>query len=398
MDTQTGSWAGNARRLADQLREPVPAPQPRTIVIVGAGFSGTAVALNLLRLPQARPLRIVLVERTESRMMRGTAYASERNPHLLNVPAGRMSASSANPLEFLAFAQRVRPATTAADFLPRKLYGDYLEWTLRTAALAAPPRVHLERRQGEVTGVERLRRTRSLRVHLADSAAIEADTVVLALGNPPPANLPGAASLHGTGRYIADPWQMAPARRSGETVLIVGTGLSMADVAMAVDRAAQGRVVIHAISRHGLVPATQTLLDHRHQGVHDRVLLQAASGSVRCLVRSARALTEEARRNGGDWHEVIGSLRALAPSLWQRLSAGERQRFLRHVRCYWDVHRHRLPESSTAAGAQAHHTLRPTARPCAGRQPGPRHLARARRERLENAARRSGDQLHRARL
>ena len=38
---------------------------PRTIVIVGAGFSGTAVAINLLRLSYWKPVRVVLLERAE---------------------------------------------------------------------------------------------------------------------------------------------------------------------------------------------------------------------------------------------------------------------------------------------------------------------------------------------
>jgi uncharacterized NAD(P)/FAD-binding protein YdhS len=33
----------------------------------------------------------------------------------------------------------------------------------------------------------------------------------------------------------------------------------------------------------------------------------------------------------------------MAPTIWQRLTQRDRVRFLRHVRVYWDVHRHRLP-------------------------------------------------------
>jgi uncharacterized NAD(P)/FAD-binding protein YdhS len=348
MDTQAASWAGDSGRLAGQSAEPGAAPELRTIVIVGAGFSGTAVALNLLRLPHARPLRVVLIERARARMMRGAAYASESHLHLLNVPAGRMSASSLDPLEFLAFAQRTLPRATAADFLPRRLYGDYLESTLLTAAQAAPPHVRLERLRGDVIGVERPHRTRCIPVHLEDGTAIAADAVVLALGNPPPATLPGGERLRGTGRYVADPWQM-PRLRAGETLLIAGTSLTMADVALAADQAAKGRVVIHAISRHGLTPAVQSDFQQGRRELHGGLLLRAAWVSVRRLVRSVRTLAAEVERDGGDWREVITLVRALAPELWQRLSTREKRRFLRHVRCYWDIHRHRLPESAGSA-------------------------------------------------
>ena len=55
---------------------------PRTVVIVGAGFSGTAVAIHLLRLPHSAPLRIVLIERAPT--AGGLAYAIRERPYLLN--------------------------------------------------------------------------------------------------------------------------------------------------------------------------------------------------------------------------------------------------------------------------------------------------------------------------
>src|SRR5579862_5205251 len=61
----------------------------RTIAIVGGGFSGTVLAVNLLRRASAEPTRIVLIER-RAEIGRGVAYQSEGYPHLLNVPAARM--------------------------------------------------------------------------------------------------------------------------------------------------------------------------------------------------------------------------------------------------------------------------------------------------------------------
>ena len=162
----------------------------RTILIVGAGFSGTAVAIHLLRLPHPGPLRIVLVERAQ--MARGVAYARRAEPYLLNVPAGRMSASSVDPAQFLAYAQRTLPNARAEDFLPRELYGQYLEASLLSAAQASPPHVRLERVHGEVVAMERDRRTSRIEVYLDGGGSITAHTVVLAPGNPAPAALAGS--------------------------------------------------------------------------------------------------------------------------------------------------------------------------------------------------------------
>jgi uncharacterized NAD(P)/FAD-binding protein YdhS len=325
---------------------------PRTIVIVGAGFSGTSVAINLLRLSYWRPVRIVLVERG-AKMARGAAYADRSYDYLLNVPAGRMSMSSSDPLEFLKFAQRRTPGATADDFLPRALYGDYLESVLLNAEVSSPSHVQLHKVRGEVCSVERMGSTSigstsSFRVELDDRTTFIADDVVLALGNPPPANLPGTHSLRDSPRYIAEPWNAPASFKPGESVLVIGTGLTMADVVIAGNDAATGATTFYAISRHGLVPPTQTAFRHAGCDGNDGPLLRAAAVSARRLFRAVRELTDDVQNRGGDWREAITRVRTLAPSLWQRLPTREQKRFLRHARPYWDVHRHRLPTQTLA--------------------------------------------------
>lgn len=345
MDTQ-GTWTASALREAsffDPARQREARSPARTIVIVGAGFSGTAVATQLLRLDHAQPLRIVLVERAQT--TGGVAYAMRGKSFLLNVPAGRMSLNSHDPLQFLAYAQRSVPQATAEDFLPRALYGQYLEASLRNASQAAPSHVRLQRVHGEVIAIEKPHRTTSLRVHLHTEGTITAHAVVLAPGNPGPAALPGGAGLPRS-HYVADPWQSPPEFRTGESVLVVGTGLTMADIVLAGEQAAEGRLTIHALSRHGLLPACQTQFHQSHDECHGRALIRGTSISVRALVREVRALAEHIELRGGDWREAIGAVRGVAAQLWQRMATRERQRFLRHVRAYWEVHRHRLPQAT----------------------------------------------------
>jgi uncharacterized NAD(P)/FAD-binding protein YdhS len=315
-------------------------------VIVGAGFSGAAVAINLLRLPYGRPARIVLVERGP-RMARGAAYAERSHPYLLNVPAGRMSMNSSDPLEFLKFAQQRSPETTADDFLPRSLYGEYLESVLSDADRSSPPHVQLHKVRGDVCAIERTGGTSPFRIELDDKTSFIADDVVLALGNPPPANLPGTHALHDSPRYVSDPWSSPPPFQPGETALVIGTGLTMADTVIAGSEAANDEVTFHAISRHGMIPPSQTAF-RPAAGCDgdDTTLLRAASLSARRLLHTVRKLTDDVQRRGGDWREAVTSVRNLAPALWQRLPARERQRFLRHARPYWDVHRHRLPQQT----------------------------------------------------
>ena len=84
-------------------------------------------------------------------------------------------------------------------------------------------------------------------------------------------------------------------------------------------------------------------------------MLRAASFSALTLLRSVRELADDTERRGGDWRETITLIRNLAPQLWQRLPAREKRRMLRHIRPYWDIHRHRLPSQTLA---RMHHLRR----------------------------------------
>ena len=72
-----------------------------TIAIVGAGFSGTALAIRLLHAAADRPLRIVVVERS-AHFGPGLAYGDAARSALLNVPAARMSVHEDIPDDFLS--------------------------------------------------------------------------------------------------------------------------------------------------------------------------------------------------------------------------------------------------------------------------------------------------------
>jgi uncharacterized NAD(P)/FAD-binding protein YdhS len=316
----------------------------RTIVIVGAGFSGTLVAANLLKAQHWSATQVVLIERA-AKIARGTAYAERSYPYLLNVPASRMSANSNSPLDFLNFAQHHIPDAAAEDFLPRELYGQYLEATLLDAEVSAATHVEFKRVKGDVCGIEPAEQA-GYRVVLADGRQVDADDVVLALGNPGPADLPGTDKLGD--QYISNPWAGPRTFTADETVLLVGTGLTMADVAMAASAETKDQITIHAMSRHGLIPPSQTQFSQNTCKVDSGSILRAASFSALTLLRSVRELADDTERRGGDWRETITFIRNVAPQLWQRLPAREKRRLLRHVRPYWDIHRHRLPSQSLA--------------------------------------------------
>lgn len=317
----------------------------REIAIIGAGFSGTLLAVHLLR--RARPDdRILLIERNAA-FGRGTAYATGNDGHLLNVRAGNMSAFSGRPDHFLDWLHRHPQAAsgmvTTPDrltFVSRRLYGSYIQDILtgEITGERGAPRLGLVADEAVALHPAGGRH----RLEVAGGRQYDADIVVLAIGNvPPQGNEPG---------YIANPWD--PAALAGidpdGSVLLVGTGLTMVDTVISLlDQDHRGP--IQAISRRGLLPRT-----HAAVSAVERILPAAtAPRRVLALFERIRAEVRCAEARGGDWRAVLDSLRPDTRDLWRNLPLAEKQRFLRHVRPWWDVHRHRMAPSVAARIAAA---------------------------------------------
>jgi uncharacterized NAD(P)/FAD-binding protein YdhS len=312
----------------------------RSIAIVGGGFCGTLLAARLLQRLGPDSAQVVLIE-PRAELGRGVAYGSSSPLHLLNVPAGRMSVDPSDPLQFVAFAQRRDARVSAADFLPRALYGAYLQQVLSQAIQAAAPLVRFERRRARVEALHHLQDDGPFELELSNGERLIASEVVLACGDPP------------RPRQVAvdDPYGSPAPDRAPRSLVILGTGLTMADVAL---EAAAGneQLELHAISRHGLLPQAQSavianLLELRFEPHLQQAIRSLPHSSVPLrslhLVRAFRGCLREAEQRGGDWRDAINAVRHAAPALWQRLGANERGRFLRHLRSRWERHRHRLP-------------------------------------------------------
>jgi uncharacterized NAD(P)/FAD-binding protein YdhS len=61
------------------------------------------------------------------------------------------------------------------------------------------------------------------------------------------------------------------------------------------------------------------------------------------LAVAIRIACELADEGGTPWQAVINGLRPSLQDIWQGLPVEEQARFLRHLRPFWDAHRHRLP-------------------------------------------------------
>ena len=322
------------------------------VVVVGAGFSGTIAAIQLRRhLPSTQD--VYLTERSGS-FARGVAFANSTTAHLLNVRAANMSAFADDPGHFerwletdgAEFSEELL-RTAAGTFATRRLYGKYLEATLHSEIAASGGKVELLTE--EVLALEKTEDGHLLRC--LGGRTIAAQGVVLATGSLP-ANRPC------DGVEFHDPW--TPAALAGldlhAPVLIVGTGLTMVDLVLGLHRQGFHGPII-ALSRRGLVPQPHAEIG---QCWPAPVFSDAESGTILGLMRAVRAELRAAAAQNIGWRAVIDSLRPLTAKLWRGLPAVERARFLRHVRPYWDIHRHRTapPAAELINQLRANGTLR----------------------------------------
>jgi len=284
----------------------------RRVAVVGGGAAG---ALQALHLERAGIAEIVLIERARE-PGRGVAYSTSRPEHLLNVPARRMSALADDPDHFTRWYS-ARAGGGEEDFAPRMLYGDYLTGLLAATATKSV--------RGEAVGL-------ADGVLLADGRWIEADAVVLAPGNLKPATPPGIDPEALGPLWVDDPWAegIGEGLGAGDVVLLVGTGLTAVDAALTLEATGfAGRIV--ALSRRGLAP--------RAHGPREPVVggCEALPPACVALLRRVRA-----RSAAIGWRSAVHELRPVTEQVWGAADLVERRRFLRHLRPWWDVHRHKV--------------------------------------------------------
>lgn len=294
----------------------------RPVAIIGGGFSGTLLAINLAR----HGGRVALIEQDGDRLGRGLAYGTRDVEHLLNVRAANMSAFPDDAGHFLRWLGHGLPEN-ANRFVPRMTYGRYLRELLLKALAEAPDRLQVIRQSAQ----DIRWRGDHAEVILAKGAPLAADAVVLALGHLAPAGLAQLEKL-APPVLVNNPWlvQGAQGLRGCDDVLLIGTGLTAVDVALSLDKAGyQGRII--ALSRRGLAPRA-----HAESG--------PSVGSVARPVAQGSWLLRHLRRRCAevDWRQAIDELRPHTQDLWRRHDEAAQARFLRHARPWWDVHRHRL--------------------------------------------------------
>ena len=258
-------------------------------------------------------------------MGKGVAYSTREAAHLLNVRAEGMSAIAGDPGHFVRRFEA--EGGSSRGFAQRRFFATYLAELLDQAVAGGAEPV-------QATAVSAARTGDAWTIGFDDGSSVEAEALVLAVGNQEPEAL---RAFNGVGSgFVRNPWG-ADARgavsslvETGGSALIVGTGLTMVDLVLSLDAAGhRGRIV--ALSRRGLIPRAHA--DFDPAPVEKDELPQGLREMFRWLRRRSAEV---------GWRAAVDSLRPHSHPLWQSLSHEEQRRFLRHTRPWWDVHRHRI--------------------------------------------------------
>src|SRR5580692_4488245 len=246
----------------------------KIIAIIGGGVSGTLTAFHLIR--QGTPARVILIDQRPGFGL-GLAYSTPSLRHLLNVPAGKISALPDQPNHFLHWLHRNHdPAATEKTFAPRAVFGRYIQSLLKSTS-------QLEQ---EIATVVDVRQQDSGAVLTLDNGCeLRADLVVLATGNFDPAPIPGitkAASDSGLYRHNAWAVETYEGLDPDAPVALIGTGLTAVDVLLRLrELGHRGKII--ALSRHGIFP-------NRHDDYTPLTSAAIASDTPATCVAYLRAL------------------------------------------------------------------------------------------------------------
>jgi len=301
--------------------------------IVGGGATGILAAAHLARRLDPANDEVAVIEPGET-LGRGLAYATDDPRHLLNVRVANMSAFADEPDHLYAWlrARCGADATSPFSFISRGLYGDYVadlaEHTLSNRLV--------RRERARCLDIEE--RADDVRLALSTGESLAAGVAILATGHdakPTLGDLPAE-----------QPWSAGALEgvSPDAPILILGSGLTMVDMALSLERRGQrGPIVV--LSRRGLLSAAHRPAPPRSLSASEIPFGAELSQLLAWLRRLAARFTAE----GADWRSAVDALRPHTQRLWGAMSLEQRRRFLRHARVYWDVHRHRMAPQIEAA-------------------------------------------------
>ena len=312
------------------------------VIIIGGGLSGSLLAMQLARSPGGS--EVVLIEKNPEFLGRGVAYQYDFTHQPLNVVAGGMSLFPDKPLDFVKWLEanhfrynHLIDQVSPEAFIPRKIFGDYVLENLEKIQQEVSERLQI--RIDEAISIMDFGKRKT--VVFASGNALHADHVILALGNFPPADLFATHNpVQNDPRYFASPWsdRVYSDIKGDEDILLVGSGLTAVDIVLGlIVRKFRGKVTM--LSRRGVFPLPHDLT---HQAISITVPENYSPRKMLLWVRYLMRKNPEV-----PWSVIIDGLRPYTQKIWLQWIVSDKQYFLKKIRPYWEIARHRIPSASS---------------------------------------------------
>jgi uncharacterized NAD(P)/FAD-binding protein YdhS len=308
------------------------------LAIIGGGLSGTLLAHYLLQ-EDRHPVTVYLFEKDFQQLSRGIAYRASNETQLLNVPAASMNLHGLPAGDFYHWLQAKGHTVLPGDFVSRSLFGTYLK-ELFQQSLERARQVQVKVITDEVVDI--IKEEDFLYILTAAGNTYHVTKAVVANGILPPTDpFEVTLDIQLTNLYQSNPWNFhyLDQLKKNDHVVLIGTGLTMLDHAAGLLQSDKN-VRVTAFSRRGLLP-----LAHKAYQPYDfPEYTVVPNEDIGELLRSIRVYYVTHKNKGLDWRDLIDRVRSQVPQLWKALNAVSKIRFIRHLKPYWEIHRHRAPE------------------------------------------------------
>lgn len=308
----------------------------KTIAIIGGGWSGILTAIQLLEKSKNISVKII---NSGQPIGLGVAYSTTEEAHLLNVPAGKMSAFPNNPKHFTDWliANGHSIEQIEKQFLPRLVYGKYISELVSSLK---------QNEQLEIINAKAIdiqKQESAYSILLDNENSILADKIVLALGNFLPATPKAENTIFfESPGYYENPWNTDYLKdiQTNQNILLIGTGLTMVDCMVSLKSAGfAGKIFV--VSPRGYTPAA-----HSKTEAYPDFYSELKGKTLLEMVQIVRKHIKIAESKKSSWIGVIDSLRPHVQEIWITLSQKDKKQFVSHIRHIWGVARHRLPKET----------------------------------------------------
>ncbi|MBT3991921.1 MAG: SidA/IucD/PvdA family monooxygenase [Rhodospirillaceae bacterium] len=324
------------------------------IAIIGGGLTGCSLAAQLCDQAE-KPLDITIIE-PRSELGAGVAYSADDPDHRLNAPLFVHFLTPEKVEEFQNWFTEGGglsrdPNALAADgniYARRRELAHYVSETMAKYAENNPSKSTINHCQStalEINPVET-----GFKIITSNEQELIVDKIVLATGNQAPSSPPPFdGELKNHSAYFKSPWDLDRIRsiHRQAAVLIIGTGLTMSDIVATLMRQGhEGKIT--AVSRRGMLPQEHAKPPENAPPRNPFNGIMAdkpahITGSLLQIFVDLRQRMQNNLRHGGAWQWAFDELRDCVWQIWPELSFVEKQRFLRHLRTWYDSHRFRLP-------------------------------------------------------